>query len=68
MEALSESRGTGGPLLSIQAVADRLAVSRATVYRLIQAGELMPLRVMSRARFRPEDVEAYLARQAASDP
>jgi excisionase family DNA binding protein len=54
--------------LSIQAVADRLAVSRATIYRLVHAGELSPIRVMSSPRFRPEDVEAYLERQAVRGP
>ena len=50
------------PLLSINEVAAILGVSRTSVYTLIQAGELAPIRVGERARFDPIDVRAYLER------
>ncbi len=49
-------------LLTIQQVAERLQVSRGSVYNLARRGDLTPLRVLSRQRFRPEDVDAYLDR------
>ena len=53
---------TLAPLLSINEVAAILGVSRASVYTLIHAGELVPIRVGERARFDPIDVRAYLER------
>jgi excisionase family DNA binding protein len=44
-------------LLSVREVADALAVSRVTVWRLVRRGELRPVRVGRAVRFRPEDVE-----------
>jgi excisionase family DNA binding protein len=37
-------------------------VSKQTLYRLLQAGELHPSRVGERLRFDPADVRAYLER------
>ena len=39
-----------GRLLTVREVADRLRVSRATVYRLVQAGALPVLRVSNSIR------------------
>jgi excisionase family DNA binding protein len=39
-----------GPLLTVREVADRLRVSRATVYRLVQAGALPTLRISNSIR------------------
>jgi len=51
------------PLLySVNDLAHALRVSRALVYRLVRAGELTPVRVGDRLRFRLADVEAYLDR------
>jgi excisionase family DNA binding protein len=50
------------PLLSIKAVASWLGVSRPTIYRLVDAGALHPVRVGERLRFYPADVRAYLDR------
>ena len=43
-----------GPLLTVREVADRLRVSRATVYRLVQAGALPVLRVSNSIRIPAE--------------
>lgn len=48
-------------LLSIPQVATFLNVSRLTVYRLIERGLLPVYKIARRLRFRPNDVEAYLA-------
>ena len=55
-------------LLRINDVADRLAVSRDTVYRLVRSGELVALRVGERLRFRVSDLEDYLQRGKEQAP
>ena len=50
------------PLLSVSTAAEYLAVSVRTVYRLIAAGELHPVRVGARLRIEREDLRAYLER------
>lgn len=52
-------------LLRVQEVAEAMRVSNMTVYRLIQAGELVATRVGRSYRIRERDVEAYLARGSA---
>lgn len=52
-------------LLSIREVANVLGVHRNTVHRLVNAGELHPVRIGRLPRFRPGDVEAFLERSAA---
>ncbi len=49
-------------LLTIADVAQVLGVSRGSVYSLIRAGELVPIRVGERARFEPAGVRSYLER------
>jgi excisionase family DNA binding protein len=49
-------------LLTVREVAERLTVCAATVYGLCQRGELPHVRVSNAIRFRPADVEAFLAR------
>jgi excisionase family DNA binding protein len=49
-------------LLSINEVAATLGISRATVYRLVSAGDLAPIRVGAHARFSPADIRAYIDR------
>jgi excisionase family DNA binding protein len=46
-------------LLTIDATAAALDCSRATVYRLIQAGRIPVLRVGSRIRVHPDDLRGY---------
>jgi excisionase family DNA binding protein len=53
-------------LLSINDVAAYLRVTRATVYKLVAAGDLQSVRVGQRFRFRPEDIDAYLERDQAA--
>lgn len=48
------------PLLSINDAARCLNVSRATVYRLMEAGALKPVYVGSIVRFRPSDIDAVV--------
>lgn len=52
-------------LLTVNDVARLLSVSRDTVYKLVNAGDLRAVRVSERLRFRPEDVEHYLERDGA---
>ena len=49
-------------LLRPEEVAERLAVSKVTVYRLARSGELVCLHIRGQVRFRPEAVDEYLAR------
>jgi excisionase family DNA binding protein len=53
------------PLLTVDETAAFLGVARSTVFRLIRNGELRPVRVGQRHRFRPEDLDAYLEREAS---
>lgn len=53
--------GAKGHLFSVRAVAARLGVSTATVYRLCDCGELPHLRVSNAIRIRAEDLDAYRA-------
>jgi len=48
------------PLLTIDQTAAILGVVRATVFRLLAAGELQAVRVGQRRRIRPEDLDAYI--------
>jgi excisionase family DNA binding protein len=49
------------PLLRPSEVAAALAVSRDTVYALVERGELAAVRVGGQFRFRRADVEALMA-------
>jgi excisionase family DNA binding protein len=51
--------------LKVAEVADRLRVSKMTVYRLIAAGELRSARVGRSYRLSEHDVDAYLRRGSA---
>jgi excisionase family DNA binding protein len=51
------------PLLTIRQVGDVLGCSRASIYRLIDAGELEPIRVGTLPRFAPEDLRSYIERK-----
>ncbi len=52
-------------LLTVDAVADRLAVSPATVYRLVASGRLAKLRIGGSTRFRAPDVERLIEESQA---
>jgi len=49
-------------LLTLREAAEYLRIDRATLYRLIRAGELTTVRVGKRQRLRPEEIDAYLER------
>lgn len=55
------------PLLSVEAVAVWLGVSRPTVYKLYNDGALSAVRVGTRLRFDPVQVRAYLSRDGDGD-
>lgn len=50
------------PLLTIADIRTVLRVSRTGVYRLVDRGDLVPVRVGRRMRFHPRDVRGYLER------
>jgi len=52
--------GGADHLLTVRQVAARLGVSTATVYRLVDRGELAHARVSNAIRFAPADVAAFL--------
>ena len=47
-------------LLTVVEVADRLNLSRKTIYRLIKAGELSVIRCGRSVRIPPKDLENYI--------
>jgi excisionase family DNA binding protein len=53
-------------LLRIDAAADRLAISRATLYRLIQRGELPVIHIGSAVRVPVSALERWLDEQLAT--
>ncbi|HEX7992356.1 MAG TPA: helix-turn-helix domain-containing protein [Streptosporangiaceae bacterium] len=48
-------------LLTIDQVAERLAVSPRTVRRMVNDGSLPCVRVGRQIRFRPKDIESYFS-------
>jgi excisionase family DNA binding protein len=54
--------GAGHRLLRVREVAEVMRVSTMTVYRLIQAGELVATRVGRSYRIWQHDVDTYLSR------
>jgi excisionase family DNA binding protein len=55
--------GAQGSLLSVRAVAARLGVSTATVYKVVAEGTLLHVRVANAIRIAPADVDAQGACQ-----
>lgn len=58
----------GSALLSPEDVAVQCALSRKTVYRAIERGDLRASRLGSRIRVRPEDVDAWIERHVIPVP
>jgi excisionase family DNA binding protein len=55
-------------LLTIAETAAMLSISRRTLYRLMNSGELLPVRVAGRRRFRPVDIDSFLERNRETVP
>ncbi|MFL5960119.1 MAG: helix-turn-helix domain-containing protein [Gaiellaceae bacterium] len=68
MQTVKQSAGTLEPLLKIGDVSEALNVSRATIYRLMETGELEPVRIRSRTRFEPAVVRGYIERHREQGP
>ena len=47
--------------LTVSELAERLGLHTQTVYRKVQRGELLPIRIGRTIRFRPEDLEGLLS-------
>lgn len=56
------SESTTEPMLTINEVAERLSISRNTVYRLISKGHLRPVTVSERQRFSAAELQRYIDR------
>lgn len=54
-----------GKLLTVKEVADRLAVSESTVFRLLRSGKLRPIKLGRALRFDEQDVAAFIEQQKA---
>ena len=51
---------TSPPLLTVQGVAEKLALSEKHVYRMCRLNRLPFVRIGGSLRFRPEDIDAWL--------
>jgi putative molybdopterin biosynthesis protein len=51
-------------LLAVNDAAEYLAISRWTVYKLVRRGDIRALRVGDRLRFRVEELDRYVEREA----
>jgi excisionase family DNA binding protein len=58
--AAAEVRSGLEQLLTIDSLADLLHVHRRTVARLVERGELVPIRIGSAVRFHPAEVRRFL--------
>lgn len=52
-------------LLTVRQVAEKLQVSTATVYKLVNGGELAHLRVANAIRVAPSDLASFIAARKA---
>lgn len=58
---MARTSSPGGPrFLTALEVAERMRVSKMTVYRLIKSGKLPAVRIGKGYRVREEDLESYL--------
>lgn len=56
------------PLLDAAAVAERLGISLALAYRLMQQGRLPAVRINRAVRVRAEDLEAFILENRSEAP
>ena len=61
-------RGGRDHLLRVREVAARLGVCPATVYALVERGELAHVRVSNAIRVEPAELEAFVERQRNGEP
>jgi excisionase family DNA binding protein len=54
-------------LMTLQEVASYLKMSQQTVYRLAQQSRIPALKIQSRWRFRPSDIESWLSKGNGTD-
>jgi excisionase family DNA binding protein len=52
-------------LLRVREVAEQLGVCNATVYRLVETGDLPHVRIVNSIRIRPDDLSAFLEKEAS---
>ncbi|HZW03973.1 MAG TPA: helix-turn-helix domain-containing protein [Anaerolineaceae bacterium] len=56
------------PLLDAAGVAERLGISLALAYRLMQQGQLPAVRINRAVRVRAEDLEAFILENRSETP
>lgn len=61
------TNNTSEKFLKMADIAERLNVSRSTVYRLIKSGELPAIRIGKNFRVRPSDLEVYITGARAAN-
>ena len=55
-------------LLRVKEVAEQLGVCHATVYRLVESGELPHVRIVNSIRIRPDDLRQFIATREKAKP
>ena len=55
-------------LLGIPQVCERLGIKRSSIYKLREKKLLVPVKLLSRTLYRPEDVDTYAASLEAATP
>lgn len=57
------------PLLTVKDACRHLAISRATLYRLMSEGRIRPIHIGAAVRFKADDLAAFIeASRATPDP
>jgi excisionase family DNA binding protein len=57
---MSSGVHSGSPLFTSKEAAERLHVSRSTVWKLVREGKLTPVKIGSSTRFDPMDLDALI--------
>jgi excisionase family DNA binding protein len=60
-------RSAPEPLLTVAQCCELLQVSKQTLYRLINSGELEPVRIGRHPRFVPADISAFIERNRETE-
>lgn len=64
--AIAQAKEAARLLLSPETVADRLELSRATIYRMLGRGELRSIKIGAARRIPARELEAYIEAHAPS--